>query len=227
MNQFTRVLPIILLFFSKSVIAQGNSTLGVQVGSFLNVASDDGTSFSGIGFGGGLSAIISLNDHWAFRPEVNYQDRRFIQKYDSEYTNFYGTHVEKHTTHYDMHYLDVPLLFQYTSSNRFGFFFGPQFGMNIGVRTKEEDYIKTVSSQTGEVFIQEGTTIEKDEESSLKEISFVMGPSYRFDFGLTVEFRAQRSIFLFTSDSDPSLENSWLLIQLGFRYHLPLAKKAE
>jgi len=227
MNQFTRFLPIILLFFSKSVIAQGKSTLGVQIGSFVNVLSDDGESFSGVGFGGGLSAIISLNDHWNFRPEVNYQDRRFNEKYDSEYTNYYGLYIENSRTHYDMHYLDIPLLFQYSSSNRFGFFFGPQFGMNIATRIKTESYSKHVSSQTGEVFVQEGTTIEKEDWNSLKEVSFVMGPSYQFDFGLTIEFRAQRSIFLFTTDSGPFLESSWLLIQLGCRYNLPLAKKAE
>lgn len=126
-----------------------------------------------------------------------------------------------------MHYLDIPLLFQYNSSNRFGFFFGPQFGMNIATRIKAERYNKQVSSQTGEVFVQEGTTIEKDDWNSLREISFVMGPSYRFDFGLTLEFRAQRSIFLFNWGSDPTPESSWLLIQLGCRYNLPLAKKAE
>lgn len=71
MNQITRFLPIILLFFSKSVIAQSKSTLGVQAGSFVNVFSDDGESMSGVGFGGGLSAIISLNDHWDFRPECS------------------------------------------------------------------------------------------------------------------------------------------------------------
>ena len=227
MNQFTRFLPIILLFFSKSVIAQSKSTLGVQAGSFVNVISDDGESMSGVGFGGGLSAIISLNDHWDFRPEVNYQDRRFNEKYDSDYTNYYGSFIEKDRTHYNMHYLDIPLLFQCSSSNRFGFFFGPQFGMNIATRIKAESYSKQVSSQTGEVFVQEGTTIEKDDWNSLREISFVLGPSYKFDFGLTLEFRAQRSIFLFNWGSDPTQESSWLLIQLGCRYNLPLAKKAE
>lgn len=213
---FTLTLSIALLFFGNCK-AQ-DATIGFQSGAIINIYGGEGSSLSGFGFGLGMSGIIPIGESWAFRPEVNFQKRNFKDEYS--YSSVFGnysyesTEIEKNS----MSYIDIPFLFQYTSSGKFGFYFGPQFGLNIGQKIKNEYSYKEVNLSTGEELSGSGTS-ESKYEGGLKEASIAIGPTYTFDSGLAIEMRAQRSIIIF-QDGDNTTDYGWTLLQLGLRYNL-------
>ncbi len=215
-----------LLILPLQFVLTQEFNLGIQGGILFSRVGDNLEAYSGTGFTSGLSLEIPLNLQWAIRPEVNYQRRKLlvIDDYTSSGSNFiYESSAELRLFH---SYIDIPVLMQYKSNNRFGFYFGPQFGALLASKYVEDLLATETNTTTGEKDVFRRHTVTRESSSRLNEISFALGPMYSFDFGLSIEGRFQRSVFLFNSD-DIDFTVNWMQFQITARYNLPMSRKIE
>lgn len=216
----------ILILCSISFSYAQEATLSFQAAPMLSIYSYDTEAMAGPGFTAGVSCNLPIGVHWSIRPELNYQQRIFREKYSSEFdgTTFSGS--EKGVYAYRFSYLELPVLFQYRNSGRLGFYIGPQFGLNINVTEIDNYEMEYTNKVTGEVSAESGREKYSGESYELAEVSLAFGPNYTFDFGLAIECRLQRSIILFES-GDPDFDQAWTLASLGVRYSLPVGTKSK
>lgn len=210
-----------ILLFTGTYSQQAN--IGVQASTNINILSWSGEAYNGIGFNGGISVPIALGEKWSIRPELNFQIRRISTKSEETFTssNYQSTSTSINLLSYN--YLEFPVIFSYKSKHGFGFHLGPQFGSMISMYNEYTSTYEETFLTTGEVNESHRTGIEKEEAPMIKEISILLGPSYNFDFGLSVEVRVQRSVLWFNR-LDPSFETAWSVVSLGIRYELPIRK---
>jgi hypothetical protein len=217
------ILTIALTTFALFTFAQGPQ-LGVQASPLFSVLSYDGESMNGLGFSTGLSVKFPLGEHWSVRPEINFQQRSFSSEYEEDYSSGDYNYSSKAKYRTKISFIDVPVLFEYRTNSRLGFYVGPQVGADIGSKYLIEYESMEKDLTTGEVFKSEGTEEVKSTDQSMQEISLALGTNYNLDNGLSFEFRFQRSIGLIDAgdfETDISMAN----VQLGMRYLLPVGKK--
>jgi len=200
-----------------------NKTVGVVAGASYNILSFDQESVNGIGYTVGLTSFIPFGDKWGFRPEVNFQQRRLISKESDSFTSDDFNYAFNSESKISYYYIDFPLLMQFNGGTGFGFFVGPQFGLNIGGKEVYNSTEKYTDLGTGEVIIETNSETDKFKGDGLSEFSIVLGPTYTFDFGLSLELRAQRTIGIL-SDGDFDTEIAWTVFQVGARYSIPIGK---
>lgn len=222
MKTFTTSFALLLILITSQTKAQG-PTMGFQSGGLYTVLSYDGESQSGAGYYFGVSGIFPIAKKWTIRPEVNLQRRSFKMNYNESYSGPDYTYEEDYTSKYNYQFIDLPLIVQYQANDQFGFYCGPQYGIAVGAEYSEEYTAMSKELDTGDAYEEEGSYSEDRTYVDDKEISLLVGMNYTFDFGLAVDFRAQRSVIAaYYGEVDSDL--SWANFQLGLRYNLPLNK---
>ena len=206
--------------------AQG-PTIGFQGRTFLNINSYGTESINDIGYGGGIAGFFPFGEKWALRPEFNLQNRRYVQREESTQNNATYTSVSKSKDRLRSTYLDIPIVVRYQSKSRFGFSFGPQFGWNIGSHSRYESESKLTYLLTGDIEETSSTSNGPSSSDGFMETSFLMGVGYKFDFGMAIDFRIQRTIFMFAGNYGLEWDRSWTLLSLGLKYDLPMGKTGE
>lgn len=215
------ILTIAFTILTFITFAQGPQ-LGVQASPLLSIMSYDGESINGIGYSAGLSCKIPLSERWSIRPEFNIQQRS--GSLDSDYTESSDYYTAEELSTYTMKYsvVDVPVLFEYRTKSKLGFYVGPQFGASFGSSYKWKYSYTAKDLETGEEYSEEGTETEDGMDSNFNEFSFALGTNYNLDNGLSFEFRFQQSAgVLYTYDGDFDTDMSFAGVQLGCRYTIP------
>lgn len=213
---------IVFATFAFITNAQGPQ-LAVQASPLLSIMSYDGESQNGIGFTAGLSCKISLGQQWAIRPEFNIQQRSFTQKYDESSSGPEYSYTSSYKVSNKLTYIDVPVLFEYKTNSKLGFYIGPQFGTDIGSKYTV-DYTETMKDlETGEEFTEGGVESSSGSDLSFTEFSVALGTNYNLNNGLSFEFRLQRTAVI-GYDNDYETDLSFTNIQLGCRYTIPSFK---
>ncbi len=218
---------IILLLVSISLGFMGISqvaSLGLQGAGFLNIIRSS-ESMHHFGYGGGINAYIPINERMGIRPEINFQMRRFLENEAESFsmgnTNFDYEYTERTT----FRFIEMPVLFVYKLTDRLSIYLGPQYGLNYALRYQIDERLSYISRTTGENITEDQTYLMERTDTDLQEFSLVAGPSFYFDFGMSLELRAQQSLALFGKDADDY--NSWTLVQALIRYNFPLSKKVK
>ncbi len=222
MKIITTSLAVFLLLIASPSMAQGPS-MGFQSGALYNVYSYDGESESGFGYYFGVSGIFPIAKKWTIRPEVNLQQRNFKFDNSASYSDPNYSYEENYTERYKYQFLDLPLIVQYQANDRFAFYFGPQYGILVGAKYSEEYTGVYNDLESGEQYEDEGSYSDDENYGDQREISLLAGMNYTFDFGLALDFRAQRSVIA-AEYGEVESGLSWANFQLGLRYNLPIGK---
>ena len=197
--------------------------LGVQASPLFSIASYDGESQNGIGYTAGLSCKLPLGGNWSIRPEFNIQQRSLTETAEENYSNDNYSYSSTYKSNFKLTFIDIPVLFEYRNSSKLGFYVGPQFGTDIGLKNQIDYEYSEIDLETGEECSGESSESETYTEWSLSELSLALGANYNLDNGLSFEFRFQRYLALI-EDGDIDTDFAFAGIQLGCRYLLPLGK---
>ncbi|MBO2012058.1 porin family protein [Hymenobacter negativus] len=139
-------------------------SLGVKAGGSLSQLNNtDDVKYESIyGYHAGVFANITLSKYFAFQPELLYSQKgaKIVINAPYDYTR-------------RLHYVDVPLLFHVNTG---GFFLeaGPQVGILVAARDKVGDVT---------------TVVNKDENFTNADFSFIGGLGYQRKAGLGVGLR--------------------------------------
>jgi hypothetical protein len=112
----------------------GHVSLGIKGGvNVYNVHNDDNTKYdprTGIHFG--LLGHIHFNSQFAFQPEIVYSAQ--------------GATLDNGNTKFNFDYVNIPLLFQYMFDNGFRLQAGPQVGLLISAKAKNDNNTTDIKS---------------------------------------------------------------------------------
>lgn len=124
--KFYLMVAIAAIFMVNTVSAQ-DVHIGFKGGlNVYNINTDDNYSFdSKLGLHAGLLGHIHITDRFAIQPEVMYSGQ------GARYQNF--------NSRLNLHYVNVPVLFQLMFGNGFRIHAGPQAGFLIKAKFKNDD----------------------------------------------------------------------------------------
>ena len=132
--KFLFVLMTAILITSAASAQHGNAptghvSIGIKGGANLyNIHNDNSTSYdSKVGFNVGLLGHIHVAPHFALQPEIQFSTQG--AKFD----------LANSTTKLNLNYINVPILFQYMWDNGFRLQAGPQAGLLISAKSKNND----------------------------------------------------------------------------------------
>ncbi len=119
-----------VLMMAGTTASAQHSHIGIKGGlNLYNVHHDSDTKYDyKAGFHAGLLAHLHISDHFALQPEVVYSTQGANYKY-------FNT-----TTKFNLDYINVPVLFQYMFENGFRLQAGPQLGVLINARSKNDNF---------------------------------------------------------------------------------------
>ena len=168
----------------------GHVNIGLKGGlNVYNVHNDNNTKYDPrVGYHFGLLGHIHFNRQFAFQPEIVYSAQGAKYKINNE------------TIKYNLDYVNVPVLFQYMFDNGFRLQAGPQVGILVSAKLKNND----------------NTT---DVKNDLKPIDFgvSIGASYVFPptgFGIDARY----NLGLSNINKNSSVNSTNRGLQLGIFY---------
>lgn len=108
---------------------KGHINIGIKGGAnFYNINNDNNVTYdSKIGFNLGILGHIHVAKHFALQPEIQFSTQGV------KYT------IANSTTNYNLNYVNVPVLIQYMWDNGFRLQVGPQAGLLISAKSKNND----------------------------------------------------------------------------------------
>ena len=108
---------------------KGHINIGIKGGAnFYNINNDNNITYdSKIGFNLGLLGHIHVANHFALQPEIQYSTQ------GAKYTNDFGANK------INLDYINVPVLLQYMWDNGFRLQAGPQAGILVSAKSKNND----------------------------------------------------------------------------------------
>jgi len=108
---------------------KGHINIGIKGGAnFYNINNDNNVTYdSKIGFNLGLLGHIHVAKHFALQPEIQYSAQ------GAKYTNNLGDNK------INLNYINVPVLLQYMWDNGFRLQAGPQAGILVSAKSKNND----------------------------------------------------------------------------------------
>jgi len=108
---------------------KGHINIGIKGGvNFYNIHNDNAATYDPkIGFNLGLLGHIHVAKHFALQPEIQYSAQ------GAKYTNDFGDNK------INLNYINVPVLLQYMWDNGFRLQAGPQAGILVSAKSKNND----------------------------------------------------------------------------------------
>jgi hypothetical protein len=178
-----------------AVQAQLHADFGVKGG--LNIANlkieNSSSPDSKLGLNLGAFAHLHFADHWAIQPELVYSNQGAQQTIS-------GTEYKV-----KLHYVNVPVLFQYMTGSGFRLQTGPQFGILASAKTKAGD----TESNVNDVY-------------DTFDFAWALGASYVSNGGFGVDARYNIGLANIIDDGGPSTMNRvW---QVGVFYQFRVSE---
>jgi hypothetical protein len=221
-----------------AVSANAQMKYGVKAGLNYNSIStkykvdvtDEGDNASGIGFHIGGYLFKSFSDKIALRPELiisrcnvksSFSTSIKGTEFDEDFNEIAVTYSTEFEGKYNYTYLDLPILLDYTLSEKLSLQVGPQIGIRAGFKSSGSSISKTTYSDGTPAEVDPAQVWASTSTAGLNSTNFglALGAIYDTGNGLNFGVRYQRglnSIYTVTTYST----SNWNVLQLSVGYTL-------